>query len=47
MAYTGDVMTSEKQKLIRKQNIEYMILFNKRMIVDCLNKIDKPLKLAR
>lgn len=47
MAHTGDVITSQKQKLIRKQNIEYMILFNKRMIVDCFNKIDKPLKLAR
>jgi len=40
MADTGDVIRSEQQKMDRKQKLAYMALFNKRMIVNCFNKID-------
>ena len=38
MPATGDVLTSEKQRLARKQAVDYMKGYNKEMLTLCQNK---------
>lgn len=37
----GDVIKSDLEKSARAKNFQYMALFNKRMVVDCFNQVDK------
>jgi len=41
MKHTGDVIRTEQQIIARKQKLAFMAVFNKRMIVNCFNQIDK------